>query len=60
MEEVMRKLIILALAVVGVVGFALAKSNHPSAAQRVDTSMPSIEKMTMDAKDMPVQSFVAY
>jgi hypothetical protein len=60
MEDVMRKLVILTLAVVGVVGFALAKSNHPATAERVDTSMPSIEKMTMDAKDMPVQSFVAH
>jgi len=60
MEEVMQKLIILTVAVVGVVGFALAKSNHPSTAERANASMPSIEQLTADAKDLPTQSFVAY
>jgi len=60
MEEVMQKLVILAVAVVGVVGFALAKSDHPSSVARSKASMPSIEQLTADAKDLPTQSFAAY
>jgi hypothetical protein len=60
MEEVMQKLIILAVAVVGVIGFALAKSDHPSSVERANASMPSIEQLTADAKDLPMQSFAAY
>ena len=56
----MQKLIILAVAVVGVVGFALAKSDRPSSVERANASMPSIEQMTADAKDLPAQSFAAY
>ena len=56
----MQKLVILAVAVVGVVGFALAKSDHPSSVARSKASMPSIEQLTADAKDLPTQSFAAY
>ena len=56
----MQKLFILAVAVVGVVGFALAKSDRPSSVERAKASMPSIEQLTADAKDLPTQSFVAY
>jgi hypothetical protein len=62
MEEVMRKLVILvvAITIVGAVGFAVAKSDHTKPIERGQTAMPSIEKMTLDARELPAQSFVAY
>jgi hypothetical protein len=56
----MRKLVILVAAVVGVVGYAVAQSSHTQSPERGQTAMPSIEKMTLDARELAAQSFVAY
>ena len=56
----MRKLLILAAMVVGVVGYAVAQSNHTKSPERGQTVMPSIEKMTLDARELPAQWFNAY
>jgi hypothetical protein len=56
----MRNLLILTAMVVGVVGYAVAQSSLVKSPERGQTTMPSIEKMTLDARELPAQSFVAY
>jgi hypothetical protein len=62
MENIMWKLVILGVTavIVGVIGFESAQSNYSKSAERGQTAMPSIEKMTVDAKELPAQTFVAY
>jgi hypothetical protein len=58
----MQKLMFVAIGalIVGAIGFAAAQAQRTSSAERAKTSMPSIEKMMGDAKNLPVQSFDAY
>jgi hypothetical protein len=58
----MRKLVVLVvtITIVGAVGFAIAQSDRTKPIERGQTAMPSIEKMTLDARELPAQSFVAY
>jgi hypothetical protein len=58
----MRKLVVLvvAITIVGAVGFAVAKSDRTKPIERGQPAMPSIEKMTLDVRELPAQSFVAY
>jgi hypothetical protein len=62
MEEVMQKLMLVAVTalIAGAIGFATAQVERTSLVERAKTSMPSIEKMMTDAKNLPVQSFDAY
>jgi hypothetical protein len=57
----MHKIPILAVAMIVVaVGFAaVTKAKRATSSERPAISMPSIEQMTSDAKDLPVQSFDA-
>jgi hypothetical protein len=57
----MHKIPILAVAmIVAAVGFAVVtKAKRATSSERPAISMPSIEQMTSDAKDLPVQSFDA-
>jgi hypothetical protein len=57
----MHKVPIVAVAmIVAAVGFAaVTKAKRTTSTERPAISMPSIEQMTSDAKDLPVQSFDA-
>jgi hypothetical protein len=52
--------IVAAAMIVAAVGFAaVTKAKRTMSSERPAISMPSIEQMTSDAKDLPVQSFDA-
>lgn len=51
---------VVAAMIAGAVGFAVAQSDRTKTTERARTTMPSIEKMTSDAKEMPAQFFEAY